>query len=132
LGLPGETQADMMATAEVCASSGLQGVKIHNLHVVRDTPLERMYQAEEARMLERDEYVNVLCDFLERLPPDVVIHRLSGDAPPDYLVAPRWCLDKTALLEAINREFERRGTRQGSRFAPRPAPRPQRIPLSLS
>jgi radical SAM superfamily enzyme len=122
----------MMATAEVCASSGLHGVKIHNLHVVRDTPLERMYHAGEARMLERDEYVNVLCDFLERLPLDMVIHRLSGDAPPDYLVAPTWCLDKTALLQTINREFERRGTRQGSRFSPGPAPRPQRIPLALS
>jgi radical SAM superfamily enzyme len=107
-------------------------VKIHNLHVVRDTPLERMFHAGEAPMFERHEYVSVICDFLERLPPDMVIHRLNGDAPPDYLVAPKWCLDKTSLLEAIEREFEQRGTRQGSRFAPIEAPRPRRIPLTLS
>lgn len=132
LGLPGESHADMMATAEICASSGLNGVKIHNLHVVRDTPLERMFRAGEAPMFERHEYVSVVCDFLERLPADMVIHRLSGDAPPDYLVAPKWCLDKSSLLEAMEAEFEQRGTRQGSRFTAVEAPRPRRIPLNLS
>ena len=132
LGLPGESHADMMATAEVCASSGLNGVKIHNLHVVRDTPMERMFHGGEVRMFERDEYVSVVCDFLERLPPDMVIHRLNGDAPRDYLVAPAWCLEKTSLLEAIDCEFNRRGTRQGSRFTPGESPRARRIPLSLS
>jgi uncharacterized protein len=115
LGLPGESTADMLATADALADLPVQGVKIHNLHVVRGTPLEDMYRAGTAPMLERDEYVHLLCDFLERLPPEMVIHRLSGDAPPDYLVAPLWCLNKSALLEAIHRELERRDSWQGKR-----------------
>jgi len=113
LGLPGESRADMLATADVLASLPVDGVKIHNLHVVRDTPLERMYRAGQVRMLELAEYVGVVCDFLERLPQGMVIHRLSGEAPPDYLVAPGWCLDKPALLRAIDAELERRDSRQG-------------------
>ena len=66
--------------------------------MVRDTPMEKMYHAGEVPLFEREEYVRMVCDFLERLPPTMVIHRLNGDAPPDYLVAPQWCLDKPALL----------------------------------
>jgi radical SAM protein (TIGR01212 family) len=116
LGLPGETRDDMLATADAVAALPVQAVKIHNLHVVRETPLERMFRAGEVRMLERDEYVELVCDFLERLRPDIVIHRLIGDAPPDYLVAPQWCLDKPALLRAIDAELDRRDSHQGSRW----------------
>jgi radical SAM superfamily enzyme len=123
----------MLATAEALAALPVQGVKIHNLHVVRDTPLERMYRAGEVRVQERDEYVGVVCDFLERLPPWMVIHRLSGDAPPDYLVAPAWCLDKQGLLRAIEGELLRRDSRQGGRWARRgdPPARPGPGRLSL-
>ncbi len=113
LGLPGETHADMMATAEALARLPVQAVKIHNLHVVRNTPLEDDYRAGRVTLLERDAYVQVVCDFLERLPAEMVIQRLQGDAPPDYLVAPMWCLDKPALLRAIDGEMERRGSWQG-------------------
>jgi radical SAM superfamily enzyme len=115
LGLPGESHDDMLATADALAKLPIHAVKIHNLHVVKDTPLEKMYERGEARMFERDEYVQVVCDFLERLRPDMVIHRLSGDAPPDYLVAPLWCLDKPALLRAIHDELERRDSWQGKK-----------------
>src|SRR5207249_2698699 len=67
----------------------------------------------EVRMLGRAEYVEVVCDFLERLPPEMVIQRLNGDAPPDYLVAPDWCLDKPGLLREIEAELERRDSWQG-------------------
>jgi radical SAM protein (TIGR01212 family) len=116
LGLPGETPEDMMATADALAALPVQGVKIHNLHVVPDTPLETMYRADEVRMLERAEYVGLVCDFLERLPAQMVIHRLNGDAPPEYLVAPLWCLDKAGLLREIQAELERRESWQGKRF----------------
>jgi len=119
LGLPGESPADMLATADALAALPIQGVKIHNLHVVRDTPLEKMFLAGEVRMLEQAEYVRIVCDFLERLPPAMVIHRLNGDAPPDYLVAPLWCRDKPALLAAIRAELERRDSWQGKRAATR-------------
>jgi uncharacterized protein len=98
------------------ASLPVNGVKIHNLHVVRDTPMHGMFQSGQVRMLELDEYVQILCDFLECLPPEMVIHRLSGDAPPDFLVAPTWCLDKPALLRAIHAELQRRDTWQGKRM----------------
>ena len=117
LGLPGETRDDMLATADALAALPIDAVKIHNLHVVKDTPLEKMHAAGEARMLERDEYVGLVCDFLERLPPRMVIHRLNGDAPPDYLVAPLWCLDKPGLLQAIHDELARRSSWQGKHFA---------------
>jgi radical SAM protein (TIGR01212 family) len=113
LGLPGESRDDMLATADALASFPVHAVKIHNLHVVKDTPLEGMYQRGEVRLFDRDEYVAVVCDFLERLRPEMVIHRLSGDAPPDYLVAPQWCLDKPSLLRAIHEELERRDSWQG-------------------
>ncbi len=113
LGLPGETRADMNATADALAALPVQAVKIHNLHVVKDTPLETMYRDGSVTMLTLDEYVQVVCDFLERLPAEMVIQRLNGDAPPDYLVAPLWCLDKPALLRAIEAELARRNTWQG-------------------
>jgi uncharacterized protein len=124
LGLPGESAADMLATADCLASLAVDAVKIHNLHVVRDTPLETMYRAGEVRMLGFEEYVNVVCDFLERLPPTMVIQRLSGDAPPDYLVAPTWCLDKPALLAAIRQELQRRDSWQGKMISQGQGPRP--------
>jgi radical SAM protein (TIGR01212 family) len=118
LGLPGESRDDMLATADFLAGLPIDGVKIHNLHVVRDTPMEGMYQRGEVRMLERQEYVELVCDFLERLPARHVLHRLTGDAPPDHLVAPLWCLDKAALLAEISAELVRRGSWQGKTTRP--------------
>jgi radical SAM protein (TIGR01212 family) len=120
LGLPGESRDDMLATAEALARLPVHAVKIHNLHVVKDTPLEKMHRAGEVRMMDFDEYVAVTCDFLERLPPTMVIQRLSGDAPPDYLVAPSWCLQKQRILTAIDQELARRESWQGKRFAAGP------------
>jgi radical SAM protein (TIGR01212 family) len=137
LGLPGESRDDMLATADALARLPIGAIKIHNLHVVRDTPLEGMYRRGEVAMMERDEYVGLICDFLERLPPDRVIQRLSGDAPPDYLVAPAWCLDKQGLLRAIDDELHRRDSWQGKKFAGCVAPldssstRSRRIMLPL-
>ena len=65
--------------------------------------------------MERDEYVRTLVDFLELLPPTMIVDRISGDAPPDYFIGPTWCLDKPAVKEAVLAEFKRRGTRQGDR-----------------
>ena len=115
IGIPGESREDILATAKALAVLPIDAVKIHNLHVVRDTPLEKWFHAGQVRMLERDEYVSLVCDFLERLPSRMVIHRLNGDAPPDYLVAPQWCLGKPALLNAIHTELARRDSWQGQK-----------------
>jgi radical SAM protein (TIGR01212 family) len=116
LGLPGETEADMRTTARALAALPLGGVKIHHLHVVSGTPLERRYREGRLDLPERQAYVGMACDVLERLPPEFVIHRLAGEAARDYLVAPLWSLDKQAVLADIDRELARRGTYQGSRY----------------
>ena len=87
--------------------------RISELAVCEALGISRSPVREGLRMLERDEYVQLACDFLERLPRELVIDRLNGDAPPDYLVAPLWCLDKPALLRAIHEELERRDSWQG-------------------
>lgn len=123
LGLPGESHQDMMATAETLGAMTFQSIKIHNLHVVKDTPLEGMYERGEVPMLEREEYIQLVCDFLERIPSHLVIHRLTGDAPSNYLVAPKWCLDKANLLREIHEELERRDSWQGKKWSAEiPAP----------
>jgi radical SAM protein (TIGR01212 family) len=132
LGLPGETRDDMLATADALAGLPVDGVKIHNLYVVKGTPLEEMYRRGEVSLLERDEYVSVLCDFLERIPAERVIHRLSGESPPDWFVAPQWAMDKPALLRAIDAELERRDSWQGKTVRPAAAPGVRRMSLPLA
>lgn len=113
LGLQGESREEMLATPAILNDLGVDGVKIHLLHVNRNTPLETLYNRGELVLPERDEYVNLVCDFLERLDPGIFIQRLTGDGGRD-LVAPQWSAAKFEVLNAIDDELERRGTRQGS------------------
>ncbi len=113
LGLPGESPADMLATAREVGRLGLDAVKIHNLYCVKGTPLADQVASGEVRLMERAEYVETLVDFIEVLPPTMVVDRISGDAPPDYFIGPNWCLDKPAVKQAVLAEFARRGTWQG-------------------
>jgi len=115
LGLPGESRDEMLATPAILNDLGVDGVKIHLLHVNRNTPLERLYNRGELILPEREEYVGLVCDFLERLDPGIFIQRLTGDGGKD-LVAPLWSAAKFEVLNAIDDELERRGTRQGSRL----------------
>ncbi len=112
LGLPGESRDDMLATAAEVARLRLDAVKIHNLYAVRGTLLAEQVEQEQVRLLDRDEYIAILVDFLELLPPTTVVERISGDAPPDYFVAPAWCLNKPAVRQALEAEFKRRDTWQ--------------------
>ncbi len=122
LGLPGESHVDMLATAREVARLELDSVKIHNLYAVRNTPLADQVARGEVQLMERDDYVRTLVDFLELLPSHYIVERVSGDAPPDYLIGPAWCLDKPGLRTAIDAEFARRDTWQG-RLANNVAPR---------
>lgn len=117
LGLPGESREDMMETACEVADSGLDSVKIHNLYAVENTPLAAQVRAGEVTLMERGEYVATLVDFLERLPTHMIVDRISGEAPGSYFLGPSWCLDKPAVIKAVQEEFQRRGTRQGARYA---------------
>jgi hypothetical protein len=116
LGLPGESRDDMLATACELGRLGIDAVKIHNLYCVKNTPLADQVASGEVRLLQRDEYVPLVVDFIERLPPTMIVDRISGDAPPDYFVGPMWCLDKPAVKRAVLAEFERRGSWQGKAF----------------
>ncbi len=113
LGLPGETHEDMLATAREVARLGIDSVKVHNLYAVRNTPLADQVACGEVQLMNRDDYVKTLVDFLELLPPAMVVERISGEAPPDYFVGPSWCLDKPAVRLAVEDEFTRRDTWQG-------------------
>lgn len=115
LGLPGETKEDMLETARAIGNMGIRGVKIHLLYVVRGTRLHDMFASGEYTCLTSDAYADIVADFLAVLPPDMVIHRLTGDPHRDELVAPEWALDKEANLAAIRRVMEERNIVQGTR-----------------
>jgi uncharacterized protein len=115
LGLPGESHDWMLATAREIARLKLDAVKIHNLYAVKNTPLADQVARGEVALMTRDQYIAALIDFLELLPPNMVVERISGDAPPDYFIGPTWCLDKPNVLLALNQEMERRNSWQGKR-----------------
>ncbi len=115
-GLPLETHDMMRETARAVADLGCDGIKIHLLHLLKNTPMVKQYEQGLVRLMERDEYVNLVCDQLELLPPEMVIHRVTGDGPPDLLIGPMWSQQKWEVLNAIDRELERRATRQGARW----------------
>jgi radical SAM protein (TIGR01212 family) len=118
LGLPDESHDDMMGTARELGRLGVEAVKIHNLYCVKNTPLADQLARGEVRLMERAEYVRTVVDFMELLPPTMIVDRISGDAPPDYFIGPTWCLDKPAVKAAVLAEFAKRGTRQGNRWPP--------------
>ena len=113
LGLPGESHADMMETADEIARLEIDAVKIHNLYAVENTLLAEQVRSGEVVLMEQDEYITTLVDFLERIPGHMVVERISGEAPPKYFVGPQWCLDKPNVLDCVRKEFETRKTWQG-------------------
>ena len=117
LGIPGETWDDIMQTAAVISTLQVNGVKIHHLHVIKNTPLELLYHKDGIKLLTLREYISILCDFIERLRPDITIHRLAGDCSENTLVAPRWGLHKGTVLQSVEDEFIKRCTYQGFLFS---------------
>lgn len=118
LGLPRESRADMLATAHFLGALPVQGVKIHVLYVIKNTPLAALYGDGRYMPLSREDYVNLVVDFIEHLPPSLIIHRLTGDPHPDELVAPHWCLGKTAVMQHIRETFLQRQTYQSRLWIP--------------
>lgn len=116
LGLPGEGKQEMLVTAGKVAKLRIDGIKIHSLYVIRGTAMERLYRQGAYRCLEQEEYVDLVCDFLEYLPPETVIQRLTGDPHPQELVAPLWSLEKSKTQAMIHHRLAQRGARQGQRF----------------
>lgn len=116
LGLPGEDREQILATADEMARLQVDGVKLHLLHVLEGTPLGELYKQGQVPIFELQEYVELAVDFIERLPPETLIQRLTGDGPRDILLAPLWSMNKWEVLNAIDAELERRGTVQGARY----------------
>ncbi len=116
LGLPGEDREMMLETARFLSKLPVHGVKIHLLYVARGTRLARLYKDGVFSCLEREEYVETVVDFLELLPPEMVVQRLTGDPVRSELVAPLWANEKSKNLESIRGALERRSTWQGRLF----------------
>lgn len=113
LGLPDETRADILKTAETLARMGVNGIKIHDLCVMKNTKLEQIYNQGNLKLLEEEEYVSLVCDFLELLPEKTTIHRLAGNGLQSLKVAPLWLNKKFEILNKIDREFIQRNSWQG-------------------
>ena len=102
LGLPGDTEEDMLETTRLAVSCGTDGVKFHLLHVLKDTALEKSYRQGEFRCLTMEEYGSILGRCIALLPPETVVHRITGDGARRELIAPTWSLDKKKVLNYLN------------------------------
>lgn len=112
-GLPGETPEMMLETAKHLAQLDIQGIKIHMLHVIKNTYMGYLYKKKPFPLLSMEEYIDIVIKQLEVLPPDFVIHRLTGDAVREHLIAPEWTLKKWVTLNTLDHELKNRNTYQG-------------------
>lgn len=116
-GLPGETKEMMINTAKFLNDLDIDGIKIHMLHVIKNTPLADIYLARPFPILTKDEYIDIVVSQLEVLKPEIVIHRLTGDPKKEDLIAPDWVLKKFVVLNDIDKEMKRRDTYQGNKIS---------------
>lgn len=113
-GLPGETLEMMQENVRrTVVDSDIQGIKIHLLHLMKNTKMLRDYTSGQLQLMDKETYVSKICDQLEIIPPEIIIHRLTGDAPKDTIIGPMWSLKKWEVLNAIDDELARRKTYQG-------------------
>ncbi|GIM32610.1 TIGR01212 family radical SAM protein [Paraclostridium bifermentans] len=115
-GLPGEDYNMMMETAKAVADLGVHGIKIHLLHVLKETPMENMLKKGMFNLMEKDDYINLVCDQLEIIPSEMVVHRLTGDGKRDEIVGPMWSLKKWEVLNAIDDTMRERDSYQGIKY----------------
>lgn len=113
LGLPQEIKEHTLSTINYLNQCGTWGVKLQLLHVLRGTDLAKLYEQGAYLPLSQDDYINLVIDCLERLAPDIVVHRLTGDGPRDLLLAPCWSLDKRNVLNTLHHTMKLRGAYQG-------------------
>lgn len=112
-GLPYETETDMLNTIRYLNKLDIQGIKIHMLCIIKDTPLETLYQKEKFHILTKEEYIDIVIKQLELLREDIVIHRITSDPDKNSLIEPTWLLKKFCLLNDIDKEMVKRDTYQG-------------------
>lgn len=103
LGLPGESREDMLKSVDYVCKSGIDGIKLQLLHILKNTDLEKEYYNGNVTPLEFDEYIELIKDCVEIIPSNIVIHRLTGDGAKKDLIAPLWSADKKKVINAINK-----------------------------
>ena len=113
IGLPNETEKDVLDTVDFVSNCGVQGVKFHSTYVIKDTLLENWYRSEEYTPITQEYYVEMVCKCIARLKGDTIVHRINADPPKEFFVAPDWALRKKIVLNAINRELEEKDIEQG-------------------
>jgi len=112
-GLPYETKEDMLETVQYLNNLGIDEIKIHMLHIMKNTELAEMYEKEPFHVLSKEEYIDIVCDQLELLDENIVIGRITGDPNPKELIAPDWLIKKFCVLNDIDKEMKRRDSYQG-------------------
>ena len=116
LGLPKESNDDMLSTARYLSTLPIQGLKLQLLHVLKSTKLSFDYLQNKFQVLDLKQYVDIVISIIEILPPDMVIHRITGDGPKNILIAPLWSSNKRMVLNTIHQEFRQRDTWQGKYY----------------
>ncbi|ATP41515.1 TIGR01212 family radical SAM protein [Solibacillus sp. R5-41] len=117
-GLPLEDYNMMMETTREVAKLDVQGIKIHLLHLLKGTPLVKQYEKGMLEFMDKDAYIQLVADQLEILPPEMIVHRITGDGPIDLMIGPMWSVNKWEVLNGIDAELERRGSWQGKFYQP--------------
>lgn len=112
-GLPYETKEMMLDTVRHLNTLDIQGIKIHMLNIVKDTPLEKLYEKERFHLLTKEEYIDIVISQLEILPPEIVVHRVTSDPDIETLIEPKWLVKKFCVLNDIDKEMVKRDTYQG-------------------
>lgn len=112
-GLPGETKEDMIATVKYLNQLHIDGIKIHMLHILKDTPLANLFEKKPFPILSKEEYIDIVCEQLRYINPNIVIHRITGDPKKEDLIAPTWLLKKFCVLNDIDKEMKKRNIYQG-------------------
>lgn len=115
-GLPGETKEDMLKTVDYVAHSGAQGIKFHLLHLMKDTAMVKQYESGELELLSQEDYIDLICKGIAMLPQEMVVHRLTGDAPRESLIGPMWSLKKWEVLNSIDKALEDNDIYQGKDY----------------
>jgi len=113
LGLPGENEEQMKETIGIFSDAGVNGLKIHHLQIIKDTPLEKVWQQGGIEIYNLNDYIQLLVDIVEIIPQDIVVHRLFGSSNNEYLIAPKWEISKPKIFSAILQEFKSKQTFQG-------------------